>query len=334
MDRAQTSNEVHFEGELALVVGRPAKDVPKEKALEILLGYSAANDVTARDQQRTDGQWARAKGYDSFCPVGPWIETVLDPADLALTTRVNGEVKQSARTSLLIHDIPLLVATFLPQLNKEHGRNVWDVTPEAMDALQNYPWPGNVRELRNVLEGVVVLSRKEVIGLGDTPRPREKAAPTGEVTYSTGCILRMLRKDGQVASDKSASVNVINPAAIYEMGVVYQAEHRHLERMVAIKVMHPRLVANPVAVERFRHEVKAAARLNHSNIVATFDADQAGDADPTELLPQALVAGEQLRGNGGRNRAPRVGDARQLLQFRRGRLTGWRRDWQMRPHWW
>ncbi|WP_405086757.1 fumarylacetoacetate hydrolase family protein [Microbispora sp. NBC_01389] len=104
------SERVDFEGELAVVIGRLCRDVPAERAGEVIFGYTCANDVTARDLQARDGQWARAKGFDTFCPLGPWIETELDPADLALTTTLNGEVRQSARTSLLLHDIPALVA--------------------------------------------------------------------------------------------------------------------------------------------------------------------------------------------------------------------------------
>ena len=100
---------VDFEGELAVVIGRLARDVPREKALDAVLGYTCANDVTARDQQLADGQWTRGKGYDSFCPLGPWLETDLDPADLQLTTTVNGEVRQSASTAQMLHDVPALI---------------------------------------------------------------------------------------------------------------------------------------------------------------------------------------------------------------------------------
>lgn len=100
---------VHFEGELAAVIGRPCKDVPAAQAADNILGYTIANDVSARDQQQADGQWARAKGHDSFCPVGPWIVTDVDPADLELRTEVNGEVKQHSRTSLMIHDVGAIV---------------------------------------------------------------------------------------------------------------------------------------------------------------------------------------------------------------------------------
>ncbi|GGO04779.1 hypothetical protein GCM10010116_09510 [Microbispora rosea subsp. aerata] len=107
---AKLSERVDYEGELAVVIGRLCRDVPAERAGEVIFGYTCANDVTARDLQAKDGQWSRAKGFDTFCPLGPWIETQLDPADLAITTTLNGEVRQSARTSLLLHDIPALIA--------------------------------------------------------------------------------------------------------------------------------------------------------------------------------------------------------------------------------
>jgi 2-keto-4-pentenoate hydratase/2-oxohepta-3-ene-1,7-dioic acid hydratase in catechol pathway len=105
-----SSSEVHYEGELAVVIGTPARNVAPEDALTHVFGYAAANDVTARDQQRADVQFTRAKGYDSFCPLGPWVETVLDPADLRIVTRVNGEVKQDGRTSQMIHDVRTQIA--------------------------------------------------------------------------------------------------------------------------------------------------------------------------------------------------------------------------------
>jgi 2-keto-4-pentenoate hydratase/2-oxohepta-3-ene-1,7-dioic acid hydratase in catechol pathway len=104
------STEVHYEGELAVVIGRLCKDVPLERVPEVVVGYTVANDVTARDLQRSDGQWSRAKGFDTFCPLGPYLVTGLDPSDLRLTTRLNGATVQDARTSQLIHDIPSIVA--------------------------------------------------------------------------------------------------------------------------------------------------------------------------------------------------------------------------------
>lgn len=104
------TSRVDFEGELAVVIGRLCREVPPDMAKEVIFGYACANDVTARDLAASDGQWARAKGFDSFCPLGPWLETDIDPADLALTTSVNGTVRQSARTSQLRYDVPTLIA--------------------------------------------------------------------------------------------------------------------------------------------------------------------------------------------------------------------------------
>ena len=104
------SDEVHYEGELAVVIGRMCKDVAPEDALGVIFGYTCANDVTARDLQRTDGQWARAKGFDTFCPLGPWIETDLDPSALALVTRLDGEVVQDGTTADMVHGVAALVA--------------------------------------------------------------------------------------------------------------------------------------------------------------------------------------------------------------------------------
>ena len=104
------SHDVQYEGELAIVIGRLCKDVPLERVSEVVLGYTIANDVTARDLQKSDGQWARAKGFDTFCPLGPYLVTDLDVSDLRLTTRLNGKTVQDGRTSQLVHDIPAIVA--------------------------------------------------------------------------------------------------------------------------------------------------------------------------------------------------------------------------------
>ncbi|MBB4933605.1 2-keto-4-pentenoate hydratase/2-oxohepta-3-ene-1,7-dioic acid hydratase in catechol pathway [Lipingzhangella halophila] len=107
------SEHVDFEGELAIVIGRVCREVPRERAKDVIFGYTCANDVTARDLQQTDKQWTRAKGFDSFCPIGPWVETGLsleDASDLRVTTTVDGEVRQDGRTASFIHDIPAMVA--------------------------------------------------------------------------------------------------------------------------------------------------------------------------------------------------------------------------------
>jgi 2-keto-4-pentenoate hydratase/2-oxohepta-3-ene-1,7-dioic acid hydratase in catechol pathway len=103
------SAQVDFEGELAVVIGTIAKNVKAEDAAAYIFGYTVANDVTARDLQKIDGQWTRAKGFDTFCPLGPVIETELKP-DAIIRTRVNGELKQDAKISDMVHDIPSIVA--------------------------------------------------------------------------------------------------------------------------------------------------------------------------------------------------------------------------------
>ena len=106
------SQRVDYEGELALVIGRLARRLLPEDAARAILGYTCGNDVTLRDLQATDGQWTRSKGFDGSCPLGPWIETELDPEDVALTTRVNDEVRQAARTSEM-HFSPAALVSFV-----------------------------------------------------------------------------------------------------------------------------------------------------------------------------------------------------------------------------
>lgn len=96
------SARVDYEAELAIVIGQEAKRVSEKDAKQFILGYTCLNDVTARDLQGKDGQWTRAKGFDTFCPIGPWIETEVNPSDLKIELLLNGEVKQSSRTSNLI----------------------------------------------------------------------------------------------------------------------------------------------------------------------------------------------------------------------------------------
>lgn len=130
-----SSSQVDYEGELAIVIGRPCKDVPAARALDVILGYTVANDVTARDQQRHDGQWTRAKGYDTFCPLGPWIETQLDPSDLEIVTELDGEVRQRSRTSLLLHDIPKLIEWVSTVMTLLPGDVILTGTPEGVGPM-------------------------------------------------------------------------------------------------------------------------------------------------------------------------------------------------------
>jgi 2-keto-4-pentenoate hydratase/2-oxohepta-3-ene-1,7-dioic acid hydratase in catechol pathway len=130
------SERVDFEGELAVVIGRLCRQVPPERVPDVIFGYTCANDVTARDLQAKDGQWARAKGFDTFCPLGPWIETDLDPADLELTTIVNGEIRQNARTSQLLHDVTALVSYISDVMTLLPGDVLLTGTPAGVGPLK------------------------------------------------------------------------------------------------------------------------------------------------------------------------------------------------------
>jgi 2-keto-4-pentenoate hydratase/2-oxohepta-3-ene-1,7-dioic acid hydratase in catechol pathway len=154
----QLSKRVDFEGELAIVFGRLCREVPPERVPEVIFGYTCANDVTARDLQASDGQWTRAKGFDTFCPLGPWIETGLDPGDVRLTTMVNGELKQDARTSLMIHGIATLVAYVTAVMTMLPGDVLLTGTPAGIGPLQN----GDSVSVS--IEGIGTLSNRVVDG--------------------------------------------------------------------------------------------------------------------------------------------------------------------------
>ncbi|MFN8482800.1 MAG: fumarylacetoacetate hydrolase family protein [Anaerolineae bacterium] len=145
------SSRVDYEAELAVVIGRRAKDVPWNTALTYIFGCTAANDVTARDLQRTDGQWTRAKGFDTFCPIGPWIVTNLDTASVAVRARVNGEVRQDGRTRDLIFDVPYLVSYISKVMTLEPGDVILTGTPAGVGRLD----AGDVVEVE--IDGVGVL---------------------------------------------------------------------------------------------------------------------------------------------------------------------------------
>lgn len=134
----QTQN-LHYEGELAVVIGRICRDVPPEQATDVIHGYTIGNDVTARDLQKKDGQFTRAKGFDSFCPLGTWIETDLDPHDFAegrqLQTHLNGELVQDGSTKDLIFDIPTLVAHVSSVMTLLPGDVILTGTPEGVGPM-------------------------------------------------------------------------------------------------------------------------------------------------------------------------------------------------------
>jgi 2-keto-4-pentenoate hydratase/2-oxohepta-3-ene-1,7-dioic acid hydratase in catechol pathway len=150
------STDVQFEGELAVVIGRACWDLPAERAHEVIFGYTIANDVTARDLQRSDNQWTRAKGFDSFCPLGPWIVVDLDPSDLALTTELNGELKQSARTSEMVHKIPDLISHVSSVMTLLPGDVILTGTPAGVGPMK----PGD--EVTVSIEGIGSLTNPVV----------------------------------------------------------------------------------------------------------------------------------------------------------------------------
>jgi 2-keto-4-pentenoate hydratase/2-oxohepta-3-ene-1,7-dioic acid hydratase in catechol pathway len=129
------SSRVEHEAELGVVISRRARHVRKEEALSFVFGYTCVGDITARDLQKKDGQWARAKGFDTFCPVGPWIETELDPSNLPIRCRVNGDVRQDGVTSNMIFDVPTLIAYASRMMTLEPGDLLVTGTPEGVGPL-------------------------------------------------------------------------------------------------------------------------------------------------------------------------------------------------------
>jgi 2-keto-4-pentenoate hydratase/2-oxohepta-3-ene-1,7-dioic acid hydratase in catechol pathway len=150
------SDEVHHESELAVVIGRLCREVPVERAHEVVLGYTCANDVTARDLQRLDGQWGRAKGFDTFCPIGPWIETDLDVSDIAITCTVDGQVRQDGRTSDLAFSIPALIAWVSAAMTLLPGDVILTGTPSGVGPIVN----GNTVEVS--IDGIGTLRNRVI----------------------------------------------------------------------------------------------------------------------------------------------------------------------------
>ncbi|WP_346844651.1 fumarylacetoacetate hydrolase family protein [uncultured Rothia sp.] len=145
------SEEVSFEGELAVVIGRIAKSVPAERVPEIIFGYTVANDLTARDAQKSDLQWTRAKGFDGACPLGPWIETELDTDDLEIKTWVDGDIKQDGTTSDMIFSVAELVSAISEGFTLLPGDVILTGTPAGVGLLED----GNEVEIE--VEGIGAL---------------------------------------------------------------------------------------------------------------------------------------------------------------------------------
>ena len=134
------SQQVEHEAELAVVIGRRGRWIPPEEALEHVMGYTIGNDVTARDLQFRDNQWTRAKGFDTFCPLGPWIQTDFDPADALITCHVNGEMRQMASTRDMVFNVRQLIAFASSIMTLEPGDIIMTGTPSGVSPLK----PGDV----------------------------------------------------------------------------------------------------------------------------------------------------------------------------------------------
>ena len=155
------SEDVHYEGELAVVIGRICKDVPAGDAEKVIFGYTVANDVTARDLQQRDDQWARAKGFDTFCPIGPWIETNLDPADLRVTTTKGsagqeGQLVQDGRTSDMVFSVAEIIAYVSSFMTLLPGDLILTGTPEGVGPMA----PGD--RVSVTVEGIGTLTNQVV----------------------------------------------------------------------------------------------------------------------------------------------------------------------------
>ena len=131
----EMSERIDHESELAIVVGRLCKDVPLERVSDVIFGYTIANDVTARDLQKKDGQWTRAKSFDTFCPLGPWIDTDFIPGTQKITATVNGEVKQSAQLSDMIFKVPEIINFVSRVMTLLPGDIILTGTPEGIGPM-------------------------------------------------------------------------------------------------------------------------------------------------------------------------------------------------------
>ena len=149
---AQTQ-ELHYEGELGIVMGKRARNVPVGEAGDFIAGYTCANDVTARDLQRLDGQWTRAKSFDTFCPLGPRVASDIDPTTLEIMTRVNGEVKQRSTTANMVFDVYDLVSFISGIMTLLPGDVIITGTPPGVGSLL----PGDTVEVE--IEGIGILTK-------------------------------------------------------------------------------------------------------------------------------------------------------------------------------
>lgn len=131
------STQVEHEAELVVVIGKRGKNLTAETAKEYIFGYTIGNDVTARDLQKTDGQWTRAKGFDTFCSFGPWIDTEFDASDAVVTCRVNGQMRQMASTRDMVFNVTTLIAYISSIMTLEPGDLIFTGTPAGVGELKN-----------------------------------------------------------------------------------------------------------------------------------------------------------------------------------------------------
>jgi 2-keto-4-pentenoate hydratase/2-oxohepta-3-ene-1,7-dioic acid hydratase in catechol pathway len=146
------SKQVELEAELSLVIGKLAKNVSEEKALDYLWGVTIANDVTARDLQFGDGQWARSKGFDTFCPLGPWVETEFVPDGQVIESRINGEVRQNVAISEMVHKIPFIISYVSKNMTLLPGDIILTGSPAGISVIK----AGDIIECE--VEGIGILS--------------------------------------------------------------------------------------------------------------------------------------------------------------------------------
>jgi 2-keto-4-pentenoate hydratase/2-oxohepta-3-ene-1,7-dioic acid hydratase in catechol pathway len=146
------SKQVELEAELCLVIGKLAKNVSEEKALEYLWGVTIANDVTARDLQFGDGQWARSKGFDTFCPLGPWVETEFSPDGQVIESRINGEVRQNVAITEMVHNIPSIISYVSKNMSLLPGDIILTGSPAGISVINS----GDLIECE--IEGIGILS--------------------------------------------------------------------------------------------------------------------------------------------------------------------------------
>ncbi len=146
------SQQIEHEAELVVVIGRRGRNVTAEEAQDYIFGYTVGNDVTARDLQQTDGQWTRAKGFDTFCPFGPWIDTGFDASDALVTCKVSGQPRQMASTRDMVFNVNKLIAFISSVMTLEPGDLLFTGTPAGVGPLK----PGDVVEVE--IEGLGKLS--------------------------------------------------------------------------------------------------------------------------------------------------------------------------------